>query len=143
MSLTKIQTCATYRSESGGQFYTFTVVQSANNCISVKEIIGPYGPIGTSNTCLPESVSEDIQTAIDQLKVASGMLSTSSGFAEFSNESSKVITFDTALSNTNYRVVFSVEENFLIPIVTSKTTTGFTIELNITHTGAIGYDVLV
>lgn len=142
MTLTKIQTCATYRSDGGGQIYTFTVVMDANSCISVKEIIGPYGPIGSSNTCLPASVSEDIQTAIDQLKVASGMLSTSSGFAEFSNEASKVITFDTALSNTNYRVVFSVGD-FLIPAAISKTTTGFTIELNTTYTGAIGYDVLV
>lgn len=142
MALFKLRTCADYRSDTGSSSYTFTVCIDSNGCVEVTNIVGPFGPIGYNNTSLPESVSDDIQTAIEQLKATSNMSTISNGILSFNGETQKTVTFASPTSNTNYRVVFS-KEDFILARVVSKTTTGFTVELNITYTGDVGYDVLV
>jgi hypothetical protein len=43
---------------------------------------------------------------------------------------------------TSYRVVFSVQD--FVPVrVINKTTTGFVVNVGLTYTGVIGYDVFV
>lgn len=142
MALTRIESAFTYRSEKEGQSYIFTIVVDANNCTFVRDIQGPYGYLNESCTSLPEFVADDIQTAKTQAKVMNDMVSVSSGILDFNNETTKTVSFDTALANTEYRVVFS-KEDFILARVTNKLTTGFTVELNVTYTGTLGFDVLV
>lgn len=142
MALTLLESAFTYRSESGGQAYHFTVVVDEQGNCAIRDIQGPFGPIRDSKTQVPEAVADDMQTALDQAKVMTNMVTVANGILVFTAETEKVVTLGTALANTNYRVVFSPEE-FHCPKVKDKTTSGFTVELNHTYTGNLGYDVLV
>ena len=102
----------------------------------------PNGLIQDSYSSLPQAVLDDIQTAIGQVEDLVAQTSASNGIESFDIETSKDVTFDTAMSNTNYRVVFSTEDFILVRVI-SKTITGFTIETGITYTGDVGYDVFV
>lgn len=142
MTLTRKEAAFTYRSESGGQEYFFTAVADEQGSYSIRNIQGPYGRIRDSVTSIPESVTEDMQTALDQVKVMIDMTTVANGILVFAGETEKTVTLGIELANTNYRVVFSPEE-FHAPKVKDKTTTGFTVELNHTYTGNLGFDVLV
>lgn len=143
MALTKTLTELTYRSEAGGQIYTFVLSMDQLQNISVREIITPTGGLCSSMALLPESVLRDIETAICQLRGLLRQTSAVSGVVTFSNSDTEVVTFSSPFtSSSSYRVVFSVAD-FLSVKATDKTTTGFTIEPGITYTGEIGFDVFV
>jgi hypothetical protein len=142
MALTKILSEFTYRSSGGGQSYHFTVVVDGQSLISVRNIQSPYGLLIDSVTSLPQSVVDDIATAVSQVETLMGVTSAVNGTLAFAGETSKPVVFATAFANTNYRVSFS-KEDFIAVRVVSKTTLGFTVETSVTYTGDVGFDVFV
>jgi hypothetical protein len=143
MALSRMQTEITYKStaDAGGEYY-FTVVMDLAQALSVRDIRGPTGPIRDSATEIPKDVSVDMQTAIGNLEDLVAQTSATNGTLTFTAETSKAVVFATAYANTNYRV--ALETGDFIPVrVTTKTTTGFTVEAGITYTGSVGYDVFV
>jgi len=108
--------------------------------LSVKNIQSPQGRIIDSQTSVPQSVTDDIQTAIDQVENLVAQTSAVNGQLSFVAEASKPVTFVTPFAGTTYRVVFSTVD--FVPVrVISKTISGFTVDVGITYTGTIGYDV--
>jgi hypothetical protein len=141
MALELKQAEFSYSSTYGTDTYSFTIVYLSGDQVSVRNITTPYGLIQDQFSSLPSSIISDIKTATTQ--VLDTMSSSAiNGTATFTAETSKAITFATPLDDTTYRVVFSVED--FVPVkVTSKTISGFTIEVGITYTGSIGYDVFI
>lgn len=142
MALSRTETACTYKSSTGGENYYFVVVMDSQSNVSVRNIQAPTGLIVDANTSLPKAVQTDITTAIGQVEDLVAQSSATNGQLTFTAETSKNVTFATAMANTNYRVVFSTTD-FIAVRVTSKATTGFTVEINVTYTGSVGYDVFV
>jgi hypothetical protein len=141
MSFYRVQSAFTYRSITGaGKSYYYDVVISQNGQAEVRNIIGPYGPLGMS--ALPASVSAEIQQAITQSQATVMATSAFSGQVVFAAETSKIINIDPALANTNYRVLLDVPD-FVLARVRMKSTTAFTIETGVTYTGTIGFEVFI
>lgn len=140
--LIRILTEMTYQSTSGGQTYTFVISMDQQGNISVRDIRTPTGGLCESTALLPQSVLADIDKAICQMRMLLLRTSATSGYLSFAAETSKDVSFVTPFADTDYRVVFSLDD-FIAVRVTNKTTIGFTVETDVTHTGAIGYDVFV
>lgn len=132
----------TYRSGSAGVFYYFTISQDAAGRISLKNIQTPTGRIIDSQTGVPQSVVDDIEAAIEQVENFVAQTSAVNGTLNFVAQTSQSVTFVTAMAGTGYRV-YATLPDFVPWRITGKTTTGFTIELGVTYTGAVGYDVFV
>lgn len=132
----------TYRSgESSTGYYYFTISVNTTG-VHVRNIQTPTGSITDSITGLPQSVIEDIQTALAQVEDIVSLTSSINGSLIFAAETSQAFVFTTALSDTSYRVVLSVGD--FVPVrVTNKLTTGFTVEVGVTYTGTIGFDVFI
>jgi hypothetical protein len=142
MALTRITSEFVYQSGDPGQLYTFRVVMDSNNQVSVQDITTPWGTMCGPGASLPESVLDDIQTAITQVEDLVAQTSAVNGTLTFSNETFQDVVFTAAMTGTSYRVLFSVED-FIAVRVTNKTTTGFRVEASAVYSGDIGYDVLV
>jgi len=141
MALTKVHSEFTYQSGSGGVNYYFTIVVSQQGTTSVKNILTPYGLVDTVVSA-PQSVMDDIQTAIGQVEDLMAQTSAVNGNLTFAAGTSQAVVFTTAFTNTNYRVHVTAGD-FITWRITNKTIAGFTIELGTTFTGTIGYDVFV
>ncbi len=142
MSGTRIGFEGTYTSGTGTSQYRFTVVVDLGGNVSVRDIRSPYGLIMDTMTRLPQSVVDDINAAMAQVEDLLSLTSSVNGTLTFVAETEKSVTFSTPMSSTNYRVYTSPSD--FIPVrVTSKLTTGFTIQLGVTFTGTVGYDVFV
>lgn len=142
MALTRIQSNFTYRSGVSPTFYYFTISLDQFGNVSVKDIESPQGRIVDSQTSIPQSVTDDIQTAIQQVGNFVAQTSAVNGQLSFVAETTKTVTFVTPMVGTGYRVVFSTQD--FIPVrVISKLTTGFTVSVGVTYTGTVGYDVFV
>lgn len=132
----------TYRSGVSPNYYYFTVCIDQGGLVSVKDIQSPQGRILDSQTSIPQSVTDDIRSAIQQVENFVAQTSAVNGQLVFSGETSKTVTFVTPFSGTSYRVVFSVQD--FVPVrVTNKQTTGFTVSVGVSYTGTLGYDVFV
>lgn len=132
----------TYRSGVAPNYYYFTISLDQGGLISVKNIESPQGRIVDSQTSVPQSVTDDIQSAIAQVENFVAQTSAVNGQLTFAGETTKTVTFVTPFVGTSYRVVFSVQD--FVPVrVTNKLTTGFTVSVGVTYTGTIGYDVFV
>lgn len=142
MTLTLIESAFTYRSESGGQSYYFTIVQNLNGTLGCRDMLTPFGPIRDSNTQVPEFVLDDKQTAIGQVENILATTSALNGILTFAAETSKTVTFTTPFANTSYRVQIAQQDNVTF-WTTLKATGGFTINASITFTGFVGFDVFV
>ena len=141
MALERKQSEFTYSSSVGEEVYYFTIVYINSDSVSVRDIKTPYGQIQNPYSTVPHSVVVDMRTATLQvLEIMSS--SASNGILTFTAETSKAVTFTTPMDDTTYRVVLSIED-FIPARVTSKTVSGFTIEVGITYTGSVGYDVFV
>tara|TARA_B100000963_G_scaffold361770_2_gene399409 strand:+ start:1980 stop:2399 length:420 start_codon:yes stop_codon:yes gene_type:complete len=133
-------------SNSGGEYF-FTVTMDEDSNLFVKKIRTPQGYVAnefyqTQTYALPSEIHDYIQTALGQLE---DILATSSanGIANFTAQSSVDVSFETAMNNTEYRVLLSIED-FITARITNKSIAGFTIEVGISsYTGTIGYDVMV
>lgn len=142
MTLSLIESAFTYRSESGGQSYYFTIVQNMNGVIGCRDILTPFGPIRDSNTQIPQFVLDDKQTAIGQVENILATTSAVNGILTFTDETSQTVTFSTPLANTNYRVQIAPEDNVVF-WTTLKSVGGFTINASTSFTGLVGFDVFV
>jgi len=142
MAATRIAFEGTYTSGSGQNKYRFTVYVDQAGNVSVRDMTSPYGLIMDSMTRLPQSVVTDIQSAMSQVEDLLALTSAVNGTATFSAATEVSITFTTPMTDANYRVHLSPSD--FIPVrVTSKITTGFTIQTGTTFTGTVGYDVFV
>ena len=95
-----------------------------------------------SQTSIPQSVTDDIQSAIQQVENFVAQTSAVNGQLTFAGETTKTVVLATPMSGTGYRVVFSTQD--FIPVrVTAKSTTSFTVSVGVIYSGVIGYDVFV
>lgn len=142
MAMTRTLSDFTYRSGGAGTFYYFTVSLNQSGGVSVKNIQSPNGRIVDPQTSIPQSVTDDIQVAIEQVEDLVAQTSAVNGQLVFAAETSKAVVFAIPFAGTNYRVVFSPGD-FIAVKVTSKLTTGFTVQTSTSYTGTLGYDVFV
>jgi hypothetical protein len=142
MAGTRIAFEATYTSGTGTHQYRFTIVVDLNGVASVRDIHTPFGLVMDSMTRLPQSVVDDIQAAMAQVEALLTLTSSVNGELTFSAETEKSITFSTPMTSTNYRVHLSPSD-FIAARVTTQTTTGFTVQVNVTFTGSVRFDVFV
>jgi hypothetical protein len=133
---------ATYNSGSGTNLYRYTVTVNAAGKVSVRDIRTPFGLLIDSMTSVPQSVVNDIQASIGQVESLLVMTSAINGNLTFVAATSQDVVFATPLSNTNYRVHLSPSD-FIPARITNKLTTGFTVQLGVTFTGTVGYDLFV
>ena len=142
MAGTRIAFEGTYTSGTGTSQYRFTVVVDLNGIVSVRDIVTPYGLVMDSMVRLPQSVVSDITDAMTQVEDLLSLTSSVNGTMTFAAETEKSITFSTPMSAATYRVHLSPSD-FIAARVTTKTTTGFTVQVGTTFTGTVGYDVFV
>jgi hypothetical protein len=141
MAATLLQSEFVYRSGSGNSQYTFTVVSNGQGSLSVRDIQNPYGFIISPYTQVPQSVTNDINAAMQQV---GALLATSSvnGTLVFASENSKTFTFPTPLASSTYRVQLTADT--FVPLrVAGQTTTSFTVQAAATFTGTVGFDVFI
>jgi len=122
-----------------GKVYTYDIVVYQNGQISVDAVMGPNGPAMYTGG-IPSPINDDIQQAILQ---AQGLVMSTSAFngtVTFNDNTAEVVTFNTPMASTNYRVYLD-SPSFIGAWVTSKSTTSFTITTSVTYTGSIGFDV--
>jgi hypothetical protein len=142
MSASLVQSEFIYRSGVSPSVYTFTIVSDQLGNISVRNIQDPYGFVLSPYTQIPQSVTNDISTAMGQVEDILSLTSVVNGNLAFSSETEKNVVFPQAFSTTNYRV--QVTSDVFAPFrITNKTTLGFTIQAGATITGTVGYDVFV
>lgn len=142
MAGTRIAFEGTYTSGSGSSQYRFTVVVDQNGVVSVRDIRTPFGLIMDSMSRLPQSVVDDITAAMAQVEDLLSLTSAVNGTLTFAGQTEQSVTFVTPMSSTNYRVVLTPSD-FIPARISSKLVTGFTIQLGVTFTGTVGYDVFV
>jgi len=119
--------------------YTFTVTSNSYGDIIVSEVRRQGYGIESS---IPSEVQRSISNAISKLEDIMAGISTLNGSLNLTAQSEGQIIFTTPLNNTEYRVVFSIDD-FVIARVKTRSTTGFTFELSAPYTGIIRYDVLI
>ena len=142
MAATRVQFDATYTSGSGTNLYRFTICVNTAGVVGVRDIRTPYGLLIDSMTSVPQSVVNDINTAIAQVETILTMTSAVNGTLTFVAEGSKDVVFSTPMTDTSYRVQLSPSD-FISARISAKSTVGFTVQLNVTFTGTVGYDVFV
>jgi len=133
----------TFRSgASSASYYYFTIVSDSSGNLSVRNLTAPTGLLQDSLTELPQSVTDDISSAYTTVEDFLASTSAISGEVTFTAETSKSVTFTTALNSATYSVFF--DSDAFVPFkATSKATTGFTIEAGTTFTGTVRYNVFL
>jgi len=142
VALSRIQSSFSYSSSSGGQSYYFTVLVDESGLITVGNIQSSSGAVCDSTTGVPQTVLDDIQTAIGQVETLMSLTSAANGTVTFVAQTYVDIVFVEAMSTTSYRVTYS-KEDFIQVRTINKTLTGFRIEVGSTYSGDIGWDVFV
>ena len=133
------ETSLQYVVPTGQGKFKFSVSANKYGSISVSSITkNELSFFGT----YPVEVQQAINTAISKLEIIMANISTLSGVIAFANQSENSVVFDSPLPNTDYRVIFSVDD-FVFARVKSKTTTGFVVELSTAFTGSVLYDIIV
>jgi len=122
--------------------WMFTIDVNQDGTCGVSSIKSPNGSICDSNTQIPGCVLDEINAAKADVENILAQSSAVNGTLTFTDETTQSIVFATPFANTNYRVYVTLEDFFDWRIV-NKTTVGFDIELNITYTGTVQYDVFV
>jgi len=120
----------------------FTIVVNQDGTCGVQNIKSPNGLLCSSTLQLPGDVLDQINAAKADVENILAQSSAVNGTLTFTAETTQSIVFATPFANTNYRVYVTLEDFFDWRIV-NKTTTGFDIELNLTYTGTVQYDVFV
>jgi len=133
------ETSLLYSVPTGQGTFKFSVSANKYGSITVSSVMkNNISFFGT----YPLEVQQAINTAISKLEIIMANISTLSGVATFANQSEKSVVFDSPMPNTDYRVIFSVED-FVFARVKNKTTTGFVVELSTAFTGSVMYDIIV
>ena len=139
MALATQQQVFTYTSSSGGETYTFDIVLDSNGNASVRNIRDPRGITLDAQANLPESVLQDIQSAMDLATMSVAESSVVSGVETFTGQTSRTVAIaGGVLNNTNYRVVLTPPDGILLK-VENKTITSFDIVASTTY-GAVAPD---
>ena len=142
MAATRVQFDATYTSGSGTNLYRFTITVNVAGVVGVRDIRTPFGLLLDSMTSVPQSVVSDINAAIAQVGTLLAMTSAVNGTLTFVAQGTRDVTFATPMADTNYRVHLTPSD--FVPVrVSSKSTVGFTVQVGVTFTGTVGYDVFV
>jgi len=133
------ETSLLYSVPTGQGTFKFNVSANKYGSITVSSVMkNNISFFGT----YPLEVQQAINSAISKLEIIMANISTLSGVATFANQSEKSVVFDSPMPNTDYRVIFSVED-FVFARVKNKTTTGFVVELSTAFTGSVMYDIIV
>ena len=140
---TLIQSEFVFRSGTPPEYFTFTIVSDATtDRLSVRDIEDRYGMIVSPYTRLPQSVTDDINTAMAEVEGILSLASAINGNLVFVAQTSKDVLFAAPTADTNYRV--QISSSVFAPLrVTNKLLTGFTIQAGTTITGQVGYDVFI
>jgi len=120
----------------------FTVVVNQNGKTGVRNIKSPTGGLCDSGSQIPQSVLDAIQDARNQVQDFIMQTSAINGTLSFVDQVSQSVVFATPFTDTSYRVYVTLQD-FIDYRITNKTTTGFDVELNVTYTGPVQYDVFV
>lgn len=142
---TLIESCFTYRvrtTDSCSPTWLFTVVVNQDGTSGVRNLRSPRGGICDSMTEIPSEVLDAITTAKGQVENILVQTSAVNGTLNFVAQTTQSIVFATPFANAAYRVYVSLDD-FIDYRITNQTVTGFDIELNVTYTGAVAYDVFV
>jgi hypothetical protein len=141
---TRIETCFTYMvriNDPCSPSWQFTIVVNQDGSLGVRNLRSPRGGICDSMTEIPGEVLDAINDAKGQVENILVQTSSVNGTLTFTNQTSQSIVFATPFANDQYRVYVTLDD-FIDWRITNQTTTGFDIELNVTYTGEVGYDVL-
>jgi hypothetical protein len=142
---TRIKSCFVYMvrvNDPCNPSWMFTIDVNQDGTCGVSGIKSPNGSICGSNTQIPGCVLDEINAAKADVENILAQSSAVNGTLNFVDQTSQSIVFATPFANTNYRVYVTLEE-FIDWRIVNKTTTGFDIELNVTYTGTVQYDVFV
>jgi hypothetical protein len=142
---TRIESCFQYVvrvDDPCNPSWMFTIVVNQDGTCGVQNIKSPNGSICDSMTQLPGVVLDEINAAKAEVENIVAQSSAVNGSLAFVDQTSQSVVFATPFANTNYRVYVTLED-FIDYRITNKTTTGFDIELNVTYTGTVQYDVFV
>ena len=132
------ETSITYSVPTTRGKYRFTVTSNAYGDITVSVL-----PVsGARVDSYPIEVQRAISTAISRMEEIMAGISTINGSVVLNDQSQGQIIFPTPLANTDYRVLFSIDD-FVIARVSARSTTGFSFELSASFTGTIRYDILI
>jgi hypothetical protein len=142
MAASLVQSEFVYRSGQPSEQYTFTIVSNSVGALSVRDIQNPYGFILSPYSTIPQSVTNDISTAMQQVEALLAATSAVNGTLVFVSENTKTYTFVTPLTTSTYRV--QLTSNSFVPLrVTGQTTTSFTVQAAATFTGTVGFDLFI
>ena len=142
---TRVESCFTYNvrtSDACAPIWWFTIVVNQDGTCGVRNIRSPSGALCNTMTQLPGEVLDEINAAKAEVENILAQTSAVNGTLSFVAETTQSIVFATPFANTSYRVYVTLED-FIDYRITNKTTTGFDIELNVTYTGTVQYDVFV
>ena len=90
----------------------------------------------------PKEVQDSITIAIQRLETIMSNVTTLSGEVDLTNTSVGQVLFETPLPNSDYRVLFTVDD-FVLVRVKARNTTGFEFEVGVSFTGKVRYDILI
>lgn len=142
---TRLESCFTYAvrvDDPCSPYWRFTVVVNQDGTMGVRDIQSQHGSICDSTTQIPGVVWDEINAAQADVENIVAQSSAVNGTLAFVDQIAQSIVFVTPFANTNYRVYVTLED-FIDYRITNKTTVGFDIELNVTYTGTVQYDVFV
>jgi hypothetical protein len=142
MAASLVQSEFVYRSGQPSEQYTFTIVSNSVGALSVRDIQNPYGFIMSPYSTIPQSVTNDISTAMQQVEALLAATSAVNGTLVFVSENTKTYTFVTPLTTSTYRVQLT-SDSFVPLRVTGQTTTSFTVQAAATFTGTVGFDLFI
>ncbi len=140
MALSKTSTVVSYASQAGQNRYTFDVLVDSMGGVGVRNIKGPNGL--DQYTVLPLVVMEDIQQAQRETSDLLAETAIGSGSVDFTSQVSQIVTFDTPLNNTDYRVVLAFDPTGPVGFVQAQAVDGFLIILSAVYTGTVSYVLL-
>jgi hypothetical protein len=142
---TRIESCFTYNvriDDPCNPSWMFTIVVNQDGTCGVRNIKSPRGSICDSMTEIPGEVLDAINDAKAQVENILAQTSAVNGTLAFVAQTEESIVFATPFANTDYRVYVTLED-FIDYRIVNKTITGFDIELNLTYTGEVQFDVFV
>lgn len=143
MAATRTQSEWTYRSgANSSDYYYFTITEDQEGNLSVRNVTTPTGLMISTTTSLPQTVMDDIASALTTVEDLLAATSALNGTVTFTASTSEDVTFTTALNSSDYGV-FLDSGDFVPFKITSKSTTGFTIEAGVTWTGTVRYDLFL
>lgn len=142
---TRVESAFTYQvriDDACSPLWTFTIVVNQDGTTGVRNVRSVYGGICDSGTQIPGEILDQINAATADVENIVAQSSAVNGNLSFVNQTAQSIVFATPFANTQYRVYVTLQD-FIDYRITNMTTTGFDIELNVTYTGTVRYDVFV